>query len=209
VSLSCFVVAMLVSIGGFEGAGHSNGVAAAWAYSRARVDRLPREITGVSALSREDGLAEPLFAHAAVARRQTTIEAEAASERRAAAQLRSSALTLSVATPPLAAGQRVTATISFYYCQDAPGVPPYGDGGGFCGAMANGAVVFPGAAACARQYLGQRFRIVGDPTDRIYTCADTGSAVFGLHRDIWFNASVDGRKWQHVVGQRGTIEILP
>lgn len=110
---------------------------------------------------------------------------------------------------PLQPGDRVEATVSFYYCvEGALGLHP-GDGGGFCGIMRGGEVVFPGAAACAYEYLGQRFRIVGDPTERVYICADTGSAVQGLHRDIWFMDSDDGWDWQMDVGQVAAIEILP
>ena len=109
----------------------------------------------------------------------------------------------------LAPGERVTASLSFYYCE--PGVKGLhpGDGGGFCGVMRDGSVVYPGAAACDYAYLGQQFRIVGDPLDRVYRCADTGSAVHGMHRDIWFYNSDEGWDWQHVVGQSVVIEILP
>ncbi|MCB9482380.1 MAG: hypothetical protein H6674_01720 [Dehalococcoidia bacterium] len=111
--------------------------------------------------------------------------------------------------PDLAPGDVITATVSFYYCQRGDqGLHP-GDGGNFCGVMRDGSVVYPGAAACAYKYLGQQFRIVGDPTGRIYRCADTGSAVHGVHRDIWFMTSDDGWDWQLVVGQVATIEILP
>ena len=37
----------------------------------------------------------------------------------------------------------------------------------------------------------------------------TGSAVHGLHRDIWFGSSDDGWTWQRSVGQAASIEILP
>ena len=60
-----------------------------------------------------------------------------------------------------------------------------------------------------RANLGQRFRILGDPLDRTYTCADTGSAVHGNHRDIWFDNSDDGLNWVRQVGESGRIEILP
>lgn len=113
------------------------------------------------------------------------------------------------AEPALVAGDRVTATISFYYCVVGPKGRHIGDGGNFCGAMRDGSIVYPGAAACAYTYLGQRFRIVGDPIDRVYTCADTGSAVHGLHRDVWFMSSDDGWEWQLELGQVATIEILP
>lgn len=118
------------------------------------------------------------------------------------------------ASPPaapaaLAPGDLVQATVSFYYCEVGPGGLHVGDGGGFCGIMRNGDVVFSGAAACAYEFLGQRFRIVGDPTQRVYICADTGSAVLGMHRDIWFMDSDDGWDWQLDVGQVATIEILP
>ncbi|MCK9486380.1 MAG: hypothetical protein M0R73_06715 [Dehalococcoidia bacterium] len=112
------------------------------------------------------------------------------------------------ATPVLEPGDRVEATISFYYCEQGErGLHP-GDGGRFCGAMRNGQVVHPGAAACAYAYLGQRFRIQGDSLDRVYTCADTGSAVHGLHRDIWFQDSDQGWSWQLGLGQRAVIEIV-
>lgn len=112
-------------------------------------------------------------------------------------------------TPVLVAGDQITATVSFYYCEHSGAGGNAGDGGAFCGAMRDGNVVHPGAAACAYDYLGQRFRIVGDPTGREYTCADTGSAVHGLHRDIWFMSSDEGWAWQQQVGQVATIEILP
>ncbi|MGE3961661.1 MAG: hypothetical protein AB7F65_08290 [Dehalococcoidia bacterium] len=111
--------------------------------------------------------------------------------------------------PDLVAGDVITATVSFYYCElGAKGRHP-GDGGNFCGVMRDGSVVYPGAAACAYRYLGQQFRIVGDPTGRVYRCADTGSAVHGVHRDIWFHSSDEGWEWQLEVGQVATIEILP
>ncbi|MEX1021695.1 MAG: hypothetical protein WD058_00985 [Dehalococcoidia bacterium] len=110
--------------------------------------------------------------------------------------------------PSLGAGEQVQATVSFYYCERGTRGFHLGDGGGFCGAMRDGDIVYPGAAACAYQYLGQQFRIVGDPLERVYTCADTGSAVHGLHRDIWFMNSDDGWAWQRTVGQVATLEIL-
>jgi len=56
-------------------------------------------------------------------------------------------------------------------------------------------VVYEGAAACAAQNMCQRFKILGDPNGRIYTCTDTGSAVHGEHRDIFFHNSDDGYQW--------------
>ena len=111
--------------------------------------------------------------------------------------------------PGLAVGDRVKVSVSFYYCRVGSETPARGDGGGFCGAMRDGSVVYNGAAACDYVYLGQRFRIEGDPLNRIYRCADTGSAVHGLHRDIWFASSDEGWNWQRNVGQAVTIEILP
>ena len=110
--------------------------------------------------------------------------------------------------PRLAAGDRVDVTVSFYYCEHSEDTA-FGDGGGFCGFMRDGAVVFAGAAACHVDYLGQLFRIEGDPADRIYRCADTGSAISGLHRDIWFSTSGEGWRWQQAVGNSVEIEILP
>ena len=112
----------------------------------------------------------------------------------------------STATPGLQPGDQVAATVSFYYC--ASGSGPAGDGGDFCGAMRDGTVVYPGAAACDYAYLGQRFRVEGDPTGRVYTCNDTGNAVHGLHRDIWFPTSDEGWRWQRAVGRRVVIQIV-
>ena len=101
------------------------------------------------------------------------------------------------------------ATITYYYCAQGSNPQGIGDGGGFCGAMASGAVVHDGAAACAREFLGQRFRIAGDPTGRVYSCADTGSAVGRENRDIWFADSDAGWEWWQAVGHRAEVEVLP
>ena len=109
---------------------------------------------------------------------------------------------------PTPGGTVVTARITYFYCTQGEIARGIGDGGGWCGHMANGEVVHAGAAACARDYLGQRFRIVGDPLDRIYTCKDTGGGVRGEHRDIWFENSDDGRRWLDQVGDSAQIQIL-
>lgn len=111
------------------------------------------------------------------------------------------------AAPPLGEGEQYEASLSFYYC-GANGGPRVGDGGGFCGHMANGQVVHPGAAACAAPYMGQRFRVEGDPYGRVYTCTDTGGAVGGMHRDIWFDDAGVGWAWLQTVGFTATIEIV-
>jgi len=100
-------------------------------------------------------------------------------------------------------------SITYYYC--VPGTNPdsIGDAGGYCGVMANGERVYAGAAACAPGLLGQRFTIEGDPTGRIYTCADSGGSVLNDHRDIWFMHSDEGYDWWVTVGSRAYITILP
>ena len=75
--------------------------------------------------------------------------------------------------------------------------------------MANGEVVHEGASSCAAAFMGQRFRILGDPTERTYTCKDTGGGVVGQHRDVWFQNSDDGYLWWLAVGSTALIEILP
>ena len=106
-------------------------------------------------------------------------------------------------------GDELTVPVTFYYCEDSTGGQRRGDGGGFCGLMRDGTAVYPGAAACDVVYLGQRFRIEGDPTGRTYVCADTGSAIHGQHRDIWFMSSGEGWAWQQVVGRSAVIQVLP
>ena len=110
-------------------------------------------------------------------------------------------------SPPLAIGDVIEVSVSFYYC-DLGETGDGGDGGGFCGAMRDGTVVYEGAAACALTYLGQQFRIVGDPNGRLYTCHDTGNAVHGVHRDIFFHSAADGWPWLQTVGTRVVLEIV-
>ncbi len=151
---------------------------------------------------------DPALAGALAATRVTSASASSVAVESPAAPAVAAEVAAS-AGAALVPGDRVTATVSFYYCQlGVKGRHP-GDGGNFCGVMRDGSVVYEGAAACAYEYLGQQFRIQGDPTGRVYRCADTGSAVHGLHRDIWFMSSDEGWEWQLEVGQVATIEILP
>jgi 3D (Asp-Asp-Asp) domain-containing protein len=186
----------------------------------------PAAAAATTDLSAADALAAPASDHAraaaalataapvvssrtAAVAAATAADAEATVTAAALVTVQSQAQELSVATPVLKPGQRVDVPVTFYYCQPGGPSAPAGDGGGFCGAMRDGSSVYSGAAACDYAYLGQLFKIVGDPTHRIYKCADTGSAIHGLHRDIWFNSSDDGWVWQHAVGRTATIEILP
>jgi len=101
-----------------------------------------------------------------------------------------------------------TVRLTYYYCQ--PGTIPasIGDGGGFCGRMANGDVVYRGAASCAAELLGERFRVRGDPDGLVYTCADVGGGVDVGHRDIWFPDSDSAYRWSVAVGPTAVIERL-
>lgn len=101
-----------------------------------------------------------------------------------------------------------TARITYYYCERGSTAAGWGDGGGFCGHMRSGEVVYPGAASCSSANLGQRFRIVGDPTGRTYTCEDTGGGVMGNHRDIWFRNSDEAMRWYAAVGTHAEIVIV-
>ena len=112
-----------------------------------------------------------------------------------------------VAETPPSTDQR-EATITYYYCQQGANPAGIGDGGGWCGGMASGKTVYEGAASCAAAYMGQQFRILGDPTERTYTCEDTGGGVNGEHRDIFFQNSDDGYAWWLTVGNVATIEII-
>ena len=102
-----------------------------------------------------------------------------------------------------------TVTLSFYYCESVDANKyPVGDGGNFCEIMRNGQKVYPGAAACAYRFLGQRLTIFNDPLGLIYECADTGNLVLGWHRDIWFQTNKEGWEWIKVVGDSADIVIL-
>ena len=108
-------------------------------------------------------------------------------------------------------GTTVEARITYFYCNQGTISAGIGDGGRFCGLMANGEMVHQGAAACSRDNAaqGQRFRIIGDPLGLIYTCKDTGNAVHGEQRDIWFENSDDAINWIGQVGDTALVEILP
>jgi len=113
-----------------------------------------------------------------------------------------------VTGPTFTPGVPFQTSITYYYC--VPGTNPasVGDGGGYCGGMANGETVHDGAAACAPAALGQRFTIEGDPTARTYTCTDTGGSVLQDHRDIWFMSSDEGYAWWVQVGGTANITIV-
>ena len=126
-------------------------------------------------------------------------------------------MTPTTATPTIASPAAATSTsptrsapITYYYCT-MTGAAGAGDGGGFCGKMSNGQVVHAGAASCDRAYFGQRFRVVGDPTNLVYTCMDTGGGVTAEHRDVWFATNDEGFAWRKMVAPSGTgtIEIVP
>lgn len=109
---------------------------------------------------------------------------------------------------PVQVGVPFETSITYYYCVPGSNPASIGDGGGYCGGMANGQTVHDGAAACSPDKLGQRFTIEGDPTARIYTCEDTGGAVLNDHRDIWFMHSDVGYAWWAQVGARADIVVL-
>lgn len=117
-------------------------------------------------------------------------------------------VTSAPAAPAASAGERVEsyglAEIMYYYCADGT----HGDGGGFCGYMANGSRVHAGAASCAAAYMGQRFRIAGDPDRRIYTCEDTGGGVHRAMRDIWFYSGTEAAAWWRQIGPTAEILVL-
>ena len=101
-----------------------------------------------------------------------------------------------------------TVRLTYYYCTRGAIAAAIGDGGGFCGHMANGELVHEGAASCARSLMGERFRVIGDPNDRIYKCTDIGGGVDLGHRDIWFADSDSAYAWWRAVGPTAVIERL-
>jgi hypothetical protein len=95
-------------------------------------------------------------------------------------------------------GRIANVNITFYDCI----------GQGFCEEMFDGRKVHEGAAACSWDLaLGTRFRIVGDPTRRIYHCSDRG-LLANTWVDIFFMDPADGWTWQGNTGRCGTVEIV-
>jgi 3D (Asp-Asp-Asp) domain-containing protein len=83
----------------------------------------------------------------------------------------------SEATPPSSSTKLITG----YYCEYDNGY--YGDGGGFCGHMANGVNTHAGAAACGPSYpLGTVFNIEGYGE---VTCEDRGGGIGDDHIDVF------------------------
>ena len=112
-------------------------------------------------------------------------------------------------TPVVKPAPVLTVPVTYYYCTQTASYGA-GDGGGFCGAMRNGLVVHQGAASCDRANYGQRFRVVGDPNQLVYTCMDTGGRVSAEHRDIWFATSSEAVAWRQQVAPAGyaSIEVV-
>jgi 3D (Asp-Asp-Asp) domain-containing protein len=101
-------------------------------------------------------------------------------------------------------GALAPAQVTFYYCAGGGA----GDGGGFCGSTADGTPVQLGVAACDRRLMGQHFRVLGDPSGLVFRCADTGGAVHGAVRDMWFPTAATGGAWLAGVGHHVVIEVL-
>jgi 3D (Asp-Asp-Asp) domain-containing protein len=108
-----------------------------------------------------------------------------------------------VSAPAAPAGTLASAYVTYYYCAGGGG-----DGGGFCGSTADGTPVQLGVAACDPSLMGQRFRVVGDPSGLIFRCADTGGAVWGGIRDMWFPTATAGSAWLNAVGHQVVVEVL-
>ena len=73
---------------------------------------------------------------------------------------------------PVASEPEVEVFVTAYYCEQVAGWP-LGDGGGYCGSMANGETVHSGAAACGSSWeLGTVLDISGG-VGRV-TCKDRG-----------------------------------
>ena len=89
-------------------------------------------------------------------------------------------------------------SLTFYDCVD----------GGFCGRMFDGDKVYEGATACSWDLpIGTRFYILGDPTGRLYICADRGM-LSDTWIDVFFHNPNDGWVWQHSVGRSGSILLV-
>lgn len=99
---------------------------------------------------------------------------------------------------PVTEGEMESVNITFYDCLQQ----------GFCGLMYNGQRVYEGAAACSWNLpIGTQFAIQGDPTGRVYVCADRGLLI-DTWVDVFFHDPDDGWAWQASVGRWGTIEII-
>lgn len=102
-------------------------------------------------------------------------------------------------TTPVVAGT-LKVHLTFYVCQGAP------PGQSYCGTMASGNTVYEGAAACGDgMALGERFRIVGDPTRRTYTCEDRGAGPYWWVDVFWYDYA-SGQPWRNQFGQ--DVEIV-
>ncbi len=120
-------------------------------------------------------------------------------QRQAAIETARSSASRAWEAPPIAGGTALPSTVTFYACV----------GNGFCGNMASGVPVFPGAAACSSNMaMGTRFVIAADPNQTVFTCMDRG-ALSPTWVDIWFYDASDGWSWQSNVGTSSEITILP
>ncbi len=72
-----------------------------------------------------------------------------------------------------------------------------GENGGYCPGVshtASGTEVGPGTAACDQNLVGRKFVVVGDPTNTVWTCLDTGLFTSPLF-DLWFYDLAVGRAY--------------
>lgn len=123
---------------------------------------------------------------------------EAKAAQRRALPLRNSGGAVAWQTSSIEAGTRLVSALTFYACI----------GNGFCGNMASGVQVSEGYAACSYNLpFGTKFRVEGDPSGRVFTCADRG-ALGGSHVDVFFWDAADGYAWQSMVGTSGAIIIV-
>ena len=105
--------------------------------------------------------------------------------------------------PERAVAYRSSSWVTWHYCAYDGGF--YGDGGGFCGHMANGQVVHAGSAACSWNWdLGTVIWIDGVGT---VICKDRGLLGSRGHIDVFFYYSSEGTACGCQSVSRG-IEVL-
>ncbi len=139
----------------------------------------------------------PYLNDTAITKRNVESWNAAVAQQQASGSIAGSPYMAAFQAPPIAPGTVIPGTrATFYSCLN----------NGFCGTMANGQQVFPGAAACSTNLpFGTRFFLNADPARTVYTCLDRG-ALAATWVDVWFYDSADGWAWQSMIG--GTYSAI-
>ena len=104
---------------------------------------------------------------------------------------------------PAEGAEIILDALTFYVCRGAP--PGFQDG--YCGLGADGTQVYEGMAACGYAFpLGTTFKVIGDDSQRTYTCHDRGLGP-AYWIDVFFWEYADGRAFSDSIPRPARVRV--